>query len=280
MNESATSLFRHPIVWLRNKLLAGLALVIPMLVTIWILKVIHDFLHSLSAPILLPIVQGFYPGVTAEDPGFQQFTSLIGFLVPILVLIALGVVATNVIGSRLVVAVDKLMLSLPIISFIYKSLKQVIEAFRGFGGSKNFKRVVYVEYPSPGMRLIGFVTGQYVDPKTTANMSCVFLPGALSPMTGLLIVTETVRLEDAPLSIEEAMKMIFSGGLIIPGGEKDKDKKKGKPAAATPPISLTGSLIDFAHLPKADEQDLDAPPATDLVYETASLSRKGSPLTP
>ena len=277
MNESASP-FRHPIVWLRNKLLAGLALVIPMLVTIWILKVIHDFLHSLSAPLLLPIAQAFYPELTADDPGFQQFTSLIGFLVPILVLIALGVVATNVIGSRLVVAVDKLMLSLPIISFIYKSLKQVIEAFRGFGGSKNFKRVVYVEYPSPGMKLIGFVTGQYVDPKSNANMSCVFLPGALSPMTGLLIVTETARLEDAPLSIEEAMKMIFSGGLIIPGGEKDKDKKKGKPAKAAAPVALPGSLIDFAHLPKADEQDLDGHSAPDLIYESAGLSPKGAPV--
>ena len=249
MSESASP-FRHPIAWLRNKFLAGLALAIPMLVTIWILKIIHDFLHSLSVPILLFIVQQFDPRVTAEDPAFKDFTSFVGFLLPILLVLVLGFVATNVIGSRLVVLADQLMLRIPIISFIYKSLKQVIEAFRNFGGSRNFKRVVYVEYPSPGMKLIGFVTGQYADPKTKANMSCVFLPGALSPMTGLLIVTETVRLEDAPLSVEEAMKMIFSGGLIGPGADK-KDKPSRSKSA---PVTLPVASADFAHLPKADDQ--------------------------
>lgn len=254
MSDTASP-FRHPIAWLRNKLLAGLALVIPMLVTIWILKIIHDFLHGLSAPLLLPIVQWFDPTIRADDPSYQQFTSFVGFLVPVLFLVALGVVATNVIGSRLVVAVDKLMLSVPIISFIYKSLKQVIEAFRGFGGPRNFKRVVYVEYPSTGMKLIGFVTSQYPDPKSGVAMSCLFIPGALSPMTGLLIVTETSRLEDAPFSIEDAMKMIFSGGLIPPGGEK----KGSRPLKLPTPVSLAGAPIDFAHLPKADEHDAEVP---------------------
>jgi uncharacterized membrane protein len=249
MSEPTT--LRHPLSWLRNKFLAGLALVIPMMVTIWILKIIHDFLHDLSTPLLLPMVRWFYPDMAADDPAFEDFTSFVGFLLPILVVLALGVLATNVIGARMVVAIDQLMLRVPIISFIYKSLKQVIEAFRGFGGSRNFKRVVYVEYPSPGMRLIGFVTGQYPDPKTGSNMSCVFLPGALSPMTGLLIVTETARLVDAPLSIEEAMKMIFSGGLIGPGAEKKEKPFRSKKAAPVLPVSSA----DYAHLPKADVED-------------------------
>jgi uncharacterized membrane protein len=243
--------FRHPVAWLRNKFLAGLALVIPMMVTIWILKIIHDFLHNLSTPLLLPLVHIFYPEMSADDPAFEEFTSFVGFLLPVLVVLALGVLATNVIGSRLVVAMDQLVLRIPVISFIYKSLKQVIEAFRGFGGSRNFKRVVYIEYPSPGMRLIGFVTGQFADPKTGASMSCVFMPGALSPMTGLLIVTETAKLVDAPLSIEEAMKMIFSGGLIGPGADK-----KGKPSRSKTPatITLPVASADFAHLPTAEDQ--------------------------
>lgn len=253
-----TSPFRHPLAWLRNKFLAGLALVIPLLVTVWILKIIHDFLHNLSAPLVLVMLQWLDLGVTADDPAVVKFTSFVGFLLPIMAVLALGVLATNVIGSRLVVAMDKLILTIPVISFIYKSLKQVIEAFRGFGGSRNFKRVVYVEYPSPGMKLIGFVTGQYADPKTKANMSAVFLPGALSPMTGLLIVTETSRLEDAPLSIEDAMKMIFSGGLIGPGGDKkDRPRRSKTPATLTLPVATT----DFAHLPQAEADDQPEAPA-------------------
>jgi uncharacterized membrane protein len=252
-----TPLFRHPIAWLRNKFLAGLALVIPLLVTIWILKVIHEFLLGMSVPLLLFVMQQYDPLITAEDPSFKEFVSFVGFLLPVLLVLAMGVLATNFIGARLVVGLDKLMLSIPIISFIYKSLKQVIEAFRNFGGSRNFKRVVYVDYPSPGMRLIGFVTGNYVDPKTKAHMSCVFLPGALSPMTGLLIVTETTRIEDAPLSVEDAMKMIFSGGLIGPGADLPGKRSKAK----TRPVTLPVGSPDFAHLPKAEVEDHPDPPA-------------------
>jgi uncharacterized membrane protein len=262
---ASASPIRHPIVWVRNKFLAGLAVVIPLVVTFWILKLVYEFIRSLSQP-LLESFAGVY-NRTMPDPGlhinvasehFSQFVSLVGFLIPMGLVVALGVMATNVIGVRVVSAMDKLLLSIPVISFIYKSLKQVIEAFRGFGGTRSFKRVVYVDYPSPGMKLIGFVTGQYEDPTSRKNMSCVFLPGALSPMTGLLIVTETTRLEDAPLTIEDAMKMIFSGGLIAPPSQEElaaRSSRKPKTSKQLPvpqPQQLP-QHPDFAHLPTAED---------------------------
>ena len=257
---------RQPLVWLRNKFLAGLAVVVPLVTTFWILKLVYDFMQGLSRPLLVWFAGVFNQAVGSEawridvaGEHFLQVSNLIGFLIPLALLIALGVMATNVLGVRVVSAMDKLLLSIPLISFIYKSLKQVIEAFRGFGGTRSFKRVVYVEYPSPGMKLIGFVTGQYADPKTGANMSCVFLPGALSPMTGLLIVTESTRLEDAPLSIEDAMKMIFSGGLIGPSGEKPAKRRGGIRLPEVPPAPVPHQ--EFAHLPKADEHAEEEPAA-------------------
>jgi uncharacterized membrane protein len=261
-------------VWVRNKFLAGLAVVIPLVVTFWILKLVYDFIRSLSQP-LLESFAGVYNQAMPDaklhidiaSEHFSQFVSLVGFLIPMGLVVALGVMATNVIGVRVVSAMDKLLLSIPVISFIYKSLKQVIEAFRGFGGARSFKRVVYVDYPSPGMKLIGFVTGQYDDPKSKKNMSCVFLPGALSPMTGLLIVTESTRLEDAPLSVEDAMKMIFSGGLIGPASEEEvkakaaRKAKTAKQAAEARPLSPQHP--DFAHLPTAEDSlDTFADPPT------------------
>lgn len=251
MSESAP-LFRHPFAWLRNKFLAGLALVIPMLVTFWILKIIHDFLHELSTPLLLPAVHFFEPSVTVNDPGFQDFTSFVGFLIPVVVLVALGVVATNVIGARMVVMMDRLVLRIPMISFIYKSLKQVMDAFKGFGGNKSFKRVVYVQYPSEGMRLIGFVTGQFFDSKLNQAMTCVFLPTAPSPMTGFVIVADSNKVTDAPLTMEEAMKMIFSGGLIGPGPAKPPSENVARTPTLRGPVPQ-GLQSDFGHLPKAED---------------------------
>jgi len=258
-----SSPIRHPVVWLRNKFLAGLALVVPLIVTFWILRFVYDFLQGMSTPLLVSFALIYNQAVgesmhiDVHGEGFQMIASFIGFLIPIVFLVALGVMATNVIGVRVVSAMDKLLLRVPIISFIYKSLKQVIEAFRGFGDTRNFKRVVYVEYPAPGMRLIGFVTGQFFDAKANQSMTLVFLPGALSPMTGLLIVAETSKLVDAPLSLEEAMKIIFSGGLIGPNSTTTPlpvpDKKPLRAAAKVSEVPRE----DFLELPKAE----DAPEA-------------------
>lgn len=256
MSEPST-LIRTPFVWLRNKFLAGLAVVIPLVVTFWILTFIYDFLHDVSKPLLENGVAVYNQAtgegmrINIEGRAFANFATFIGFLVPILVVVALGAVATNVIGARVVSAMDRLVLRIPMISFIYKSLKQVIDAFKGFGGKKSFKRVVYVEYPSPGMRLIGFVTGQFFDTKLNRGMTCVFLPAAPSPMTGLVIVADDSKVVDAPLTMEEAMKMIFSGGLIGPDPQPEAALMA---RLAVPPVAASPAAVsDFVHLPKADD---------------------------
>lgn len=256
MSEAVPST-KNPIVWFRNKFLAGLAVAIPLLVTFWILRAIYDFLHELSAPLLKNVASFFNgrdPGsvfIDVEGRGFQNFTNFIGFLVPIVFLVVLGVIASNVIGARVVLAMDKLMLRIPMISFIYKSLKQVIDAFKTFGGNKGFKRVVYVEYPSQGMRLIGFVTGQFYDEKLKLGMTCVLLPTAPSPMTGIVVVAENSRVVDAGLTMEGAMKMIFSGGLI---GPDVIEVAKPPKAPVIEMATKKSSLADFSHLPQAEDQ--------------------------
>ncbi len=212
---------RSPFVWLRNKLLAGLAVALPLLITFWILQNGYHLLHGWSVP-LLDFVARFLnevAGHTLVDPTspvYQHILTFVGFLIPLAVFVALGVMATNVIGVRVVAAMDKLLISVPIVSFIYKSLKQVIDGFKGLGGRQNFKRVVYVDYPSGDMKMLGFVTGQYLDPQQNKVLAAVFVPGALSPMTGLLLVVPIEQITDAPLTVEDAMKLIFSGGLVVP----------------------------------------------------------------
>lgn len=271
MAEPTPPPLRHPIVWVRNKFLAGLALVTPLVVTYWILQIVYTTLRQVSIP-LLEFFAAIYNQavpvawmIDAHDPRLLQFMNFLGFLIPIVFLVALGVMATNVLGVRVVSALERFLLRIPLVAFIYKFMKQVMDSFKGFGGVKSFKRVVYVDYPSPGLKMLGFVTGQYLDPKTGNAMSAVLLPAALSPMTGLVIVTETSRLEDAPLTVEEAMKLIVSGGLISPKSEeerraeaaaaaatKGRGKGKGKIPAAIEPVPIPES--DFVNLPKADEE--------------------------
>ena len=286
-----------PVAWIRNKFLAGLALVTPLILTFWIMRFVYDTLHGYSEPVLQFIVtqlnHWFTPAaakayqllidahstnsgalvgaanellIDPKSPGFILFESCIGVLIPVVVLIGLGLMATHVIGVRIVEAFDRLLLRIPFISFIYKSLRQVIDAFKKLGGKSSFKRVVYVDYPSPGMWMLAFVTGQFYDRHKQQSMTCIFLPTAPSPMTGLLLIVENARVHDAPMSIEEAMKMIFSGGLVGPDSDGVPRSDNSPPPASPEPPSPGETLP--AGLPTAD----DADHAHDVVEHAATAT--------
>lgn len=247
-------------VWLRNKFLAGLALAAPLAVTIWILTVVYNLLHGISDPFLqwMAALTNEIAGevvIDVEDPAFVTITRAVAVVVPVAALIALGVMATNVLGVRVVEAVDRLLLRIPFLSFIYKSLKQVIEAFKSLGGTQNFKRVVYIDYPVPGMRMVAFVTGQFVDARNGRPMTTVFMPTAPNPMSGLLLVVDSAKVSDAPISIEEAMKMIFSAGLVNPV------RKEGDLPAVPAPIVSSGPPREEVEVLEDIEDDDELLPA-------------------
>ena len=249
-------------VWLRNKFLAGLALALPLIITFWILFSIYDLLHAWSKPVLaqaVNLVNEFSeaPLLNIEDPKLESLTNFIGFLCSVLAILGLGFMATNVIGVHIVTAVDKLLLRIPLVAVIYRPLKQVIDAFRSLGGTKqNFKRVVYIDYPVPGMRMIGFATGQYCDPQSGKAMTCVLLPTAPSPMTGILLVVESEKITDAPITIEEAMKMIISGGLVSPLNAVAPLNQKPVVAPVPETLPVAEPVFDLpAGLPRAEDFD-------------------------
>ncbi|MDZ4401577.1 DUF502 domain-containing protein [Prosthecobacter sp.] len=249
-------------VWLRNKFLAGLALALPLIITFWILFSIYDLLHGWSKPLLAQVVSlvnelSEETVLNIEDPKLENVTNFIGFLFSLLAILGLGFMATNVIGVHFVTVVDKLLLRIPLVAVIYRPLKQVIDAFRGLGGAKqSFKRVVYIDYPVPGMRMIGFATGQYCDPQNGKAMTCVLLPTAPSPMTGFLLVVDSDKVSDAPITIEEAMKMIISGGLVVPLNSVVPLNQKPVVAPLPESLPVPEPAMDLpAGLPRAEDFD-------------------------
>lgn len=250
-------------VWLRNKFLAGLALALPLIITFWILYSIYDILHGWSKPVLAQIVSlvnelSDQPLLDIDDPKLANLTNFIGFLFSLGIILGLGFMATNFIGVHVVTAIDKLLLRVPLVAVIYRPLKQVIDAFRNLGGTKqNFKRVVFVDYPVPGMRMLGFATGQFCDPQNGKALTCVLLPTAPSPMTGFLLVVDSEKVSDAPITIEEAMKMIISGGLVVPTNPVPPLNQRPAVVEDVPP-PLPESEVDEslpAGLPRAEDFD-------------------------
>jgi uncharacterized membrane protein len=253
---------RGLVVWVRNKFLTGLAVITPVIVTWWILQFVYKVLHDWSLPLQQFSVSRIneLAGEQIIDPastGFLMFEKFVGVLIPLAALIALGVLASNVIGRQVVEAIERLLLRVPFISFIYKTLKQVIDAFKNFGGKAGFKRVVNVDYPSTGAWMIGFVTGYFHEKNKKKDMDMVFVPGALIPMTVLLLVVEKERLMDAPMSMEEAMKMIFSGGLV---GPDSPGSKRPSTAPAPVPVAMPHDLPPGLPVADTDDHPASEPP--------------------
>ncbi|MDB4515185.1 DUF502 domain-containing protein, partial [Akkermansiaceae bacterium] len=112
--------------------------------------------------------------------------------------------------------IDDFMIRIPLLGFIYSTIKQFVDAVRNLGGPQKFKGVAYVEYPSPGCRLIGFITGNFVDPQTGKRTTSIFIPTSPNPMTGFVVLMDDEKVFESDMTLEEAGKMILSAGLVAP----------------------------------------------------------------
>lgn len=216
--------WRSLLIILRNKLFAGIVAAIPLIVTFYVLKIVYGFINDISEPFL--------------DRIFGKPITGLGFLVTLLMLIFLGFVSTNVFGLRMLESFEKFVLRIPFVAVIYTGVKQVIDSVRAFNTGSQFKRVAYVEYPSPGCKLIGFVTGQFYDERLKREMTSVVIPTAPSPMTGLVIIVESSRVIDCALTIEEATKLIVSAGLVVPRRKEALPTVIVTPPASEPPPAI------------------------------------------
>jgi uncharacterized membrane protein len=199
--ELARGRMAHWLTVLGNRLLAGIAFAVPLVVTYWVLSFGYRLINGLSEPWLRTLGLNF-PGL--------------GFLITLMAFIGLGFMATHVLGRRVLDRFDRLVLSIPVVSAIYAGTKQLIQSLRGIGANTRSKRVVMVEYFTPGSRLFGFATGQVIEAGTGRELTTIFVPTAPNPTTGIIIAVPTELVIDCDMSVEEVSKMLFSGGLITP----------------------------------------------------------------
>jgi len=201
--------------------LAGMATVIPILGTGWLVVLVFKLLHRIGLSIIESILRGLNQlrGVRENDPDSWSLEGFPGddflwLLIPLALLFLMGVAVTNKPGRAVTHWIDSAMTRLPFVGFIYSTLKQFVDAVRNLGGEQKFKGVAYVEYPSPGCRLIGFITGNYFDQQTGKDVTSVFIPTSPNPMTGFVVVMDDDKVFDSDMTLEEAGKMILSAGLV------------------------------------------------------------------
>jgi uncharacterized membrane protein len=199
---------------LKNDLIAGLLVVIPLATTIWLATTVSRFVLAF----LTSIPKQFNPFNTL-NPFLQELINLgVGLLGPLLGILLIGLMARNIVGRWLLAFGEGTLLRIPLAGSVYKTLKQLLETFLQ-GSSSKFRRVVLVEYPQDGLYALGFVTGVLgtaMQVGFSEPMLSVFIPTAPNPTTGWYAVVPETKVRDLDLSVEDAFRTIISAGIVNP----------------------------------------------------------------
>lgn len=194
---------RKPSRWLRHTrdiFLTGILAAIPVVVTYLIFRWLFDVLDGIFQPAIRYLTGQTLPGA--------------GLVALVVLVYVLGLVATNVVGRRLVHGINALLSRTPVIQYVYSAATEVVTAVRGLK-QVPFKRVVVVEFPKVGNYSLGFVTGKPIDFKGEPKIP-LFIPHTPNPMTGFLVMIAAEDIIDTDITVDEAMRMVLSGGLLSP----------------------------------------------------------------
>ncbi len=189
--------------------LRGLITLLPLLITIWLLMFLFNFLDGILGSIITIIYGHPLPGL--------------GLIVTILLIFVVGYFATHLIGAKIFQLGEYILTHLPIVKSIYTSVKQVNDVLFLHKGS-DFRRACLVEYPRKGVYSVGFVTSDAaheIEQKTNGKMINVFIANTPTPATGFLVVVPAQEVILLDMKIDEAFKYVISGGVLKPTEEKE-----------------------------------------------------------
>ncbi len=194
---------------LKRYLITGLLVWIPLALTIWVI----DFLFTFMDQVVLLLPAAWRP---EQWLGFHLPGA--GFVITGLVVLVTGLLAANIIGQRLVHWWESALGRIPIVSNIYRSVKQVSDTLLSQDGHA-FRRAVLVEFPQRGQWAVGFVVGttaaqlsQHLDPLAVT----VYVPTAPNPTSGYTLIVSPDEIHDVDMSVDDALKFVISMGVVMP----------------------------------------------------------------
>lgn len=199
---------------LKRYLIAGLLVWLPLGVTVLVIRLLVNFMDRLL--VFIPVQ--YHPDTLLgfHIPG-------LGVLLAVLIVLVTGVVVANFFGRQLVAAWESLLGRIPLVRTIYYSVKQVAMTLFSPQG-KSFRKVLLIEYPRKGIYTLAFQTGDAVgevQEKTGTKVMNVFVPTTPNPTSGFFIMVPVEDVRELDMSIDEALKMIMSLGVIVPGGDEN-----------------------------------------------------------
>lgn len=216
---------------LRIHFLTGLVVLTPIVVTAYVFWQLFFKIDGLLSGWLTE--WGFYDLIGRRIPG-------IGFVTLVLLIIFTGMLTRNFLGKKFLELSDNIMIRIPIFNRIYTAVQQISQAFLTKKGTV-FRKAVLVEYPRKGVYAIGFLTSMSkgeVQEKTETEMCNIFLPTTPNPTSGFLLLVPKTDICPLDMTIEEALKLVISGGTVSPEKEVREKESETKPPPKDTPTGI------------------------------------------
>ena len=228
----------------RNAFLTGLLIFLPLGTTIFVLNFLLDLFKDPATRL------AFELGLREESFffGLETILAALGLFVGILGLTILGFLSNYVLGRFFISLTEKILDQVPFLNTVYRSVKQIVETF----GKQNravFKSVALVEYPREDSFVLGFITNDAsgeTEQVIGRKLTNVFVPTTPNPTSGFLLLVPSEDIHHLEMSVGEGMKMLISGGAVIPAE---------KPHRINPNDKIKPSLRDFDTDPEHPDQN-------------------------
>lgn len=200
----------------KRHFLSGIVTIIPL----WITWLLFDFIFGQLSMFGKPLVRTFARDIAGEAPQLAQlllqpwFNELLAVIVVVLAIYLIGLIATRVIGRKVLNAVESLVTRLPLVETVYGSIKKLVSALQT--KPENVERVVLINFPHTEMKAVGLVTRTFTDADTGKPLAAVYVPTTPNPTSGYLEIVPVDQLVSTDWNMDEAMNFVISGGAIAP----------------------------------------------------------------
>ena len=191
---------------LKKNILTGLLVLIPIVLTLWVLVTLTQFLDQ----VLL-----FLPKEVQPDVFFGGAIPGYGVIVTLIVVFLTGVIANNFFGKKIITIYEYVLNKVPVISSIYKGIKQVSDTLLSNSGQA-FSKAVLIEFPNAGTYTFAFVTGvpnDQIAKYLKGKFVNVYVPTTPNPTSGYTLIVPTKKIIEIDLSVDQVLKYVISMGV-------------------------------------------------------------------
>jgi uncharacterized membrane protein len=186
----------------RKHFVAGIFITVPLAASFWVLNWVFVNIDETLQPFIELI--------------FGKKIIGVGFGVTVVLVYVVGVIASNIFGRKILGFVERLVTSIPLLRQLYRGFKQVSDSISGLPGKKAaFREVVLVEFPREGMKTLAFITNDILD-ESGNKLYAIFIPTAPVPTSGYFQIVTEDKIIRTDLTVDEAMRMIMSSGMVAP----------------------------------------------------------------